>query len=842
MTADEKKWLIINRNIFFENSIPALQVLDFLVAAELFMPTNDDYQAIVAEPALRNQIRRLLDALPSKGRSVFDVFISSLKNLCPQVLNACSPRPQDILQKLDEDLRDYIKAVDQQVIKPLSWLEEDPHCPPITVAGFFPNLALVGKVQADRMISERTASSAQEGQRCDYLFSQAHEQDLVQLENVFEDLERDNEFRSSVNSEVSEHSVEYSLATPSRWLVGIYGGAGCGKTASLMKLYSLYAREQLWKDRFKLFLFWKLRDAEVQQAETLEHLLAALPSKPSPQRCIHLASALRACEGKHVLLVLDGVDELDAGRKAFVRKLLNGSALPNACVLATSRPCTAARSYFAHYNSPPLELLGFTEGQVEFFMKERFSSQGERLRQLQGVLAQNTSLDSLMIVPLLATMVCGVFSATSSSPPTTRTELYSKLLVLIVQRAFADDDEGRLHVSSEEMDALLAVEGVQQLPAGRAKRLLLEIAEVAYHAFKANLAVFDQLLLRKAKCSSEALRLGLLVNYGQKQVEQRLLSQYSFQHLTVQEFLVAFYLADQITSADLDKSETLLEKMMSKDLGMGPHQTVVVQFLAGLLPAHLHSIFFPMINTWLDKDWYVHSRESQERLRCSLYCVREARRAETFPEALRLPKGGKVSLDRVSANDVELLALLLSMSPSTLKELWLEFSKVESEAEESSRRLGRIKTQTKQSMEKLLAVLAQCTALQYLSVSGPQYELLSGISWQHLVKTVKNDSLIWLNLHYCCLYDDDIIQLSGALQHTTQLRSLYLEHNMIADRGVCALADVLQRNHTVRRVHLYCNSYGPDSAEYVKRQLSHIKHGSGHSLCSDLIVWAWSPK
>ena len=840
MTDDEKEWLTTNRETFFETNIPALQILDFLVTANVFRPTSDDYQVIVAQTTLVEQIRKLLDALPSKSSAAFQVFSEALKKHCPHVLNACTNRPADVLENLDEELRSHFRTIDQEELKSFSWLVDDPDCPPITISNYIRHLAVVGKTRADTMISERVASSAAEDKRCEYLYSNAEKRDLIQLENIFDDLDSGRLSKCSENiattctsnvataqppSNDSDAVVSgqeaRSLSKPLRWLVGIYGGAGCGKTSSILKLYSLYAREQLWRNRFQLFLFWRLRDPEVQQSENLEQLLRALPNKHSRQSPAVLAKALLVSKGEGVLVVLDGVDELEASRNAFVRKLLDGSALPKACVIATSRPCAVARDYFRDYNTTSLELVGFTEKQVETFIEQRLGHKPDALAKLRDVLTRKVSLAALMIVPLLSFMVCDVFSVSSDNPLTTRTQIYSKLLVLVVQRAVADKRYGRLAIPPDEMDALLAVDDVQQFE-GKAMQLLLEVAQVAYHAHKDDRAIFDQTLVRSAGCSSDASKLGLIVNHGQKQSGLRLLAQYSFQHLTVQEFLVAFLLADQITSATPENREqTLREKM--NDLGMGPHELVVVQFLAGLLPAHLHHVFFTILNDWLHHNWYAWSEECEDRLRACLHCAREACGENAFPANLQLPE--EVRLRHVTASDLEVLSSAMNKCPSSVEELELSFDKVEGEVEE--RRFSRVQTQTKLAVEKLMSVLSTHTSLCRLYVLGPKYKLFTERSWRCLVETVHNNPLSLLQVSSCCLEDDEVIELSIELEHNTQLSFLYLNDNMISDRGVRRLADVLTHNHTVSGLWLRGNRHSAESAEYVKRQLTHLTPGDG---------------
>ena len=189
MTDDEKEWLTNNRDTFFETNIPALQILDFLVTAKVFRPTSDDYQVIVAQTTLVEQIRKLLDALPSKSSAAFQVFSKALKKHCPHVLNACTNRPAEVLEKLDEELRSHFRTIDQEELKSFSWLVDDPDCPPITISNYIRHLAVVGKTRADTMISERVASSAAEDKRCEYLYSNAEKHNLIQLENIFDDLD-----------------------------------------------------------------------------------------------------------------------------------------------------------------------------------------------------------------------------------------------------------------------------------------------------------------------------------------------------------------------------------------------------------------------------------------------------------------------------------------------------------------------------------------------------------------------------------------------------------------------------------------------------------------------------
>ena len=825
MDEEYEGWIRRNRNVLIESNIPASEILDSLVSDQVFDPRHDDYQKITTRDTLNDQIRALLDGLLSKSNEAFACFKKALQARCPHVLAKCDDMPHEFTQ-FDADLRSYYESIEE--LRPLSWIKDKSACVKMSDTC---RLAMIDKEDAKVMASDQMASSVYEQKRREDLSTKARKERTVHLENIFEEHRDDQNTGSSnvasssrapsnVSAVVSadgkegERSSSWYRLQNMRKQVGIYGSAGCGKTATLMRAASLYAREQLWRSRFRLFLYWRLRERKVQQADTLEQLLLALPNKPSRQRCKPLAKSLLANEGEGVLVVLDGVDELEARRNAFVREMLDGSALPKACVLATSRPCSEAREYFESYDEN-LELLGFTEEQVETFIQRRLVSKPEALSKLREVLVRNVSLAALMIVPLLAFMVCDVFSVSSDNPPSTRTQLYSKLVAHVIRR---EVQEGRVYFSRPEIDCIRAVVDVRKF-VGKAKTLLLEVSQLAFVAYKNGRAIFDQSVLEEAGCSpeSDALALGLLDNHNEEEDDERtVVQQYSFKHLTVQEFLVAFLLADQVTSATPENREqTLREKM--NDLGMGPHQLVVVQFLAGLLPAHLHHVFFTILNDWLHHNWDEYSEECQDRLRACLHCAREACGEDAFPANLQLPK--KVKLRHVTASDLEVLSSAMNKCPSSVEKLVLEFDKVEGEVEE--RRFSRVQTQTKLAVEKLMSVLSTHTSLRRLFVYGPKYKLFTERSWRCFVETVHNNPLSQLEVSLCCL-EDDVIELCIELEHNTQLSRLYLAYNMISDRGVRRLADVLTHNHTVRTLRLQGNRHSAETAEYVTRQLTHI--------------------
>ena len=815
-------WLLANRKRLQNENIPIENILDLLVDGKVLDPRLDDFQNIVYTETPRGKIRALVDVLLTKPPECFPVFVAALKTLCPHTLAKCTD-PPEVFRQFDSEMRTHFRALDEEEMMAFSWLERTSSR--IKITDYLRHLAVIDKRQSEAMAAEKLASSAKELERQQLLHSRPDKLELVELENIFGEEPVGGDTPSDAHVETLRSKATSGAAvlggkeadvplwkTQPRKRVGVYGAAGCGKTASLMKLACLYARGELWHTRFRSFLFWKLREHNVARAETFEQLLKELPFRSfgsSSQKCKDFAEAALACDGRGLLVVLDGIDELDTslGQKSFVRRLLDGKELREACVLVTSRPCTDARDVFKEYDVN-LELLGFREEQVVEFIHQRLVHKPELISKLEEVLARNASMAAMMSVPLLAFLICDVFCACPNRPPTTRTQLYSKLLTLVVQRAVA---EGRVSLPKVEREGLQDASHVHDID-GTAKKLLLEMAEVASAAMKKDLAIFGHALIRKAGCSDKALELGLLA-FDRRVVEEHSVAvrQYSFHHMTVQEFLVALLLVEQTGD-----SEEKLREMLGK-FEMGPHQFVVIQFLAGLLPARLLPVLFSFLNTFLHHNWDVLSEGCGDRLRLCLQCVREAYvDGKTFPHTLQLPK--KARLKHVSAADMELLSSSLDKCPSSLKELTLLFDIVKGEAE----KFTRVQTQTRNALERLMAVLSVCESIRCLWVYGPSYKLFTEESWRCLVKIVHNNPLQKLRVVECLLDDDDVCELASELQHCTQLSRLWLCDNMIGDRGVCRLADTLKHIHTLTWLNLQRNSYGQDTEDFLRQQLKHI--------------------
>ena len=837
-----------------ECQIPVENIVDALVTQNVLHTNHDDYQLIKVQPTTAGKTRALLDALPGKREASFTIFIDTLKKYCPQVLERCSARPRPPKTRLGQ-LQDLLTASRKSTTTmrgPTPWLGSKGKLHTHT---FSLDLVIADRDDLAKSMTERSSTTATEQTRRDDHYARPRARKTIPFHSLFRLTNPSPQRTDPVQATTSTSGQTVAAAAEASSSTGpdvvvsrrqeastgaqsfcthpktaVWAGAGCGKTGTCHHVAMLHSEGQLWPF-FEALLLWRLCEPAVQNATSLVQLLAVLLPDVPESKLQEFADDILEREGRGILAVLDGVDEFVEGNNSYVSRLLNGDVLTEACLLATSRPCAAARKFFQSASSvfdANVELLGFSEQQVDSFIDESLGS--ELAPKLKELLDKSPSLASLMSVPLLAVLVSQVFE---SSPDryvslSTRTRLYSALMLLVLRHAV---DENRIAVSDVEKEFLKAAKDARQLRVGVATKLLSDHAKIAWSAHKQDKAIFGTSFIRNEAGweSLGPLAVGLLDSYYSAGGDLTEVRQYSFQHLTVQEFLAAFFLAEKISDDDVREHSTwrswwlsflwrqpsFLEKTLD-DLCKDTHSYVVLQFLAGLLEKKHHSVFFSHLNQWLHDPHLRDDDVRRERLRVCLLCAQEAcgGDVDSFPDQLKLPK--TVYLGHVTATDLTILTAAVKNS-STINGLELGFDKVREESDSAS--VSRVKRQTCSAMTSLTTAVSKHPSLRRVVVWGPTYSLLEGKS---LANLVVNNRLVTLQVWDCGIGDTEVSEFSSELQLTT-LTGLSLSDNMISDAGMYALADALQHNRTVQGLDLRNNRHSEEAASRLRQQLAHIK-------------------
>ena len=347
--------------------------------------------------------------------------------------------------------------------------------------------------------------------------------------------------------------------------VFVEGAPGVGKSTFALEFCRLRERLGL----YSLTLLLRLRGKCVQGIKNVGDLFY---QNTDLQQAV--TKEIVACKGKNVLFVLDGFDELPTNlhQDSFLFELIQGKHLPNCTVLVTSRPSATADLHFIckpqiHKH---IEILGFTHEHIQQYAKSMLSDQPDVLQDFLKYISNNPAIHGMMYIPLNSAIVLEIYKAnrTTGKPvPCTMTQLYTELCLMLLRKylvenkdPLADHLQGRL---KDIPDTL--------------REKVLKLGELALEGALKQLITFEQL-------PDGCVDLGFMNVSTELYLGRKSVVSYSFLHLTLQEFLAAFYVfqlsgVEQklilIESFLISVSDELITKESS-------HLDVLWRFMAGL--------------------------------------------------------------------------------------------------------------------------------------------------------------------------------------------------------------------------------------------------------------------
>ena len=220
----------------------------------------------------------------------------------------------------------------------------------------------------------------------------------------------------------------------------VQGAPGVGKTTMAWELCRQWGEGKLLQE-YSLLILLKLRDSCVQKATAVTDLFF---------HCDHYIQSEAAREvsrsdGNGTAFLLEGYDELpqEMQEKSIFTQVIDGEILPKAVVIIMSRP-SASDILFKHccqQSYQHIEVLEFTEEQINSYVKESFGADEQYQRQFESYLACYPHIRALMYIPLNCSIVIDVYrssKARDSIVPRTQTELYTVLTRILLNRYLTD--------------------------------------------------------------------------------------------------------------------------------------------------------------------------------------------------------------------------------------------------------------------------------------------------------------------------------------------------------------------------------------------------------------------
>ena len=216
----------------------------------------------------------------------------------------------------------------------------------------------------------------------------------------------------------------------SQRVVLINGAPGVGKTRLAIQLRRNWANKQLLNN-FRLVLYIPLRDPIARLSENIDELLNYFEENCNDSD----RKQIRKDHGKGALFILDGWDELRPScreENRFFPKLIRGQTLPECCIIVTSRPGSSID--IASHADQIIEVLGFTQNEVKEYIKAFFSEDEKEALKLIDDLETYPNVASTCYIAINLAIVCYVYHALDMKLPQTLTEVYQWFIIHSVLR------------------------------------------------------------------------------------------------------------------------------------------------------------------------------------------------------------------------------------------------------------------------------------------------------------------------------------------------------------------------------------------------------------------------
>ena len=355
--------------------------------------------------------------------------------------------------------------------------------------------------------------------------------------------------RESMNKSFLTTSIGVSQTAggskrPVRFIL-VEGPPGIGKSTFAWEVCRRWDEIESLKDYHTVVLL-KLREKWVLNATSLSDLFRC-PYQPEFSNSI--AEELVKSQGEKLLIVLDGFDEVSHSfhENSVIKSILCRQLLPECTIILTTRPVAKAtlRSICQPRVDKHVEIIGFTEEERVRYITEVFSEEPELQVNFLKYMFLVPHIKSMMYIPLNCAIIAQVYYESQSSHrlaiPRTRTQLYKALTHSLLVRHMKMKD------SNYEYTSMLP-EGLDE----EHMRHFKTLAKFAFDTYHEDYILFSfnhQDDSRKVTFFKEDIPEGLVhfgfMNestemYAGKGVEQT----FSFLHLSLQEYLAAWHLAD----------------------------------------------------------------------------------------------------------------------------------------------------------------------------------------------------------------------------------------------------------------------------------------------------------
>ena len=559
----------------------------------------------------------------------------------------------------------------------------------------------------------------------------------------------------------------------------IEGDPGMGKSTYCQKLAYDWATKQKELDPsfpdIDVLLLLKCHEVKSSIWKAIDDQI--LPAEIDDQAKECFFKFVRENQSK-VLLVLDGLDEMDSTEMKRIYDLVEGKELSGCHVILTSRHEVGRK--LRRYCDTLWEIVGFTEQDANSFIRRYFKSinREDLLENLLEKIRYSDELRNLSKNPLNVTLLCVLCEDLEGVFPTSRTELYTEIVLCVLRRY---EKKQGLSSKSEDLMSIYRDD-------------LVHLGRVALHSLRKRELYFEE---HEYGSTSIALSKFGFLSLQASGCKRKALVRYAFLHKSFQEFFSGFYLACQILDGGIDCVSVVKDERFQDKL------KEVFLFMIGILASTSKDTAETVIKIMAENINLIEFRCGKdfcELFHLALDCILEC-----------------TSLSRT-------LGLHLHISDLDLSRIYIEDSGAAPlsqvlAANSSVTSLNLVANRIRDSgADSLSQALTANSSLTSLVLSGNYIEDAGAASlFQALAG---NSSLTTLDLSINNIRDAGADSLSQALVANSSLTSLDLRRNLIGDSGADSLSQALAANSSLTNLDLSENNIRDAGAVSLSQALA----------------------
>ena len=616
----------------------------------------------------------------------------------------------------------------------------------------------------------------------------------------------------------------------------IEGDPGMGKSTYCQKLAYDWATKQKGLDPsfpdIDVLLLLKCSEIRSNIWEAIDDQILPAEIEDEARECFF--RFIRENQQK-VLLVLDGLDEMDSGELKKISSLFEGKELSTCRIVLTSRHEVGRK--LRRYCDTLWEIVGFTRGEAKKFIRTYFRSIRKEdlaenlLKTIWGAGGQK-NLHELTKNPLNVTLLCILCEDFAGVFPASGTQLYIEIARCVLRRY-----ERKQGLSSKNED-LMSVYKEDLMQLGRLALQSLQKGELGFeeHEFSDNFNVLSKFGFLSVDSSSSKRIAGV---------------RYSFLHKSFQEFFSGFYLACQILDGNLTLDSIVTDQRFQDELNqvflfmfgfvtstataesLVKRMAANINFVGGTSDRDISGRFLLALGCIVECPSVAHTLGLHLNLTSLNLCGKRITASGSACLSQAIASNSSLTNLDLGLNDIgpsgaaSLCKALLGNSSLTNLDLTRN-SLLDAGATSLSRGLAANSSLTSLNLERngigdsgatsLSQGLKANSSVTSLNLKGNKIGDSGATSLFQALAA--NCSLTHLNLEWNRIGDPGAPSLFKGLAANSSLTSLNLEWNKVGDSGAASLSEALAGNSTLTDLNLKWNFIGDSGAASLSRAIA----------------------